>query len=169
MIRRNEDGENNKKGMQADEEAPQIQISFDHKQDVIYVYADKERLYQVIANLLDNSLKFMKSKGGGRGEGEGEKKDDHNNKTNRVLIVLSEKKDDDMVQVSIKDTGPGIDPQVLPRLFSRFASGSNSGTGLGLYICKKIVESHGGSISGKNNSDGIGATFSFSLPLDSQT
>lgn len=111
----------------------------------------------------------MKSKGGGRGEGEGEKKDDHNNKINRVLTVLSEKKDDDNVQVSIKDTGPGIDTQVLPRLFSRFASGSYSGTGLGLYICKKIVESHGGSISGKNNSDGIGATFSFSLPLDSQT
>jgi two-component system sensor histidine kinase VicK len=155
--------------MQTDEEAPQIQISFDHKQDVIYVYADKERLYQVIANLLDNSLKFMKSKGGGRREGEGEKKDDHNNKINRVLTVLSEKKDDDKVQVSIKDTGPGIDPQVLPRLFSRFASGSHSGTGLGLYICKKIVESHGGSISGKNNSDGIGATFSFTLPLDSQT
>jgi signal transduction histidine kinase len=170
MIRRNEDGENNRKGMQTDEEA-QIQISFDHKQDVIYVYADKERLYQVIANLLDNSLKFMKSKGGGPGEGEGEKKDDHNNnnKTNKVLTILSEKKDDDKVQVSIKDTGPGIDPQVLPRLFSRFASGSYSGTGLGLYICKKIVESHGGSISGKNNSDGIGATFSFSLPLDSQT
>lgn len=166
MIRRNEDDENNKKeGMQTDKEAPQIQIqiSFDHKQDVINVYADKERLYQVITNLLDNSLKFMKSKGGGRGEGEGEKKDDHNNK--RVLTVLSEKKDDDNVQVSIKDTGP----QVLPRLFSRFASGSYSGTGLGLYICKKIVESHGGSISGKNNSDGIGATFSFSLPLDSQT
>lgn len=167
MIRRNEDGENNKKGKRTDEEAPQIQISFDHKQDVIYVYADKERIYQVIANLLDNSLKFMKSKGGRR-EGEGEKKDDHNNKTNKVLTVLSEKKDDDKVQVSIKDTGPGIDPQVLPRLFSRFASGSYSGTGLGLYICKKIVESHGGSISGKNNSDGIGATFSFSLPLDSQ-
>ena len=170
MIRRNADGENNKKeGMKTDEEAPQIQISFDHKQDVIYVYADKERLYQVITNLLDNSLKFMKSKGGGRGEGEGEKKDDHNNKINRVLTVLSEKKDDDKVQVYIKDTGPGIDTQVLPRLFSRFASGSHSGTGLGLYICKKIVESHGGSISGKNNSDGIGATFSFSLPLDSQT
>lgn len=172
MVRRNEDDENNKKeGKQTDKEAPQIQIqiSFDHKQDVIYVYADKERLYQVIANLLDNSLKYMKWKGGGREEGEGEKKDNNNTKTNRVLTVLSEKKNDDMVQVSIKDTGPGIDPQVATRLFSRFASGSHSGTGLGLYICKKIVESHGGSISGKNNSDGIGATFSFSLPLDSQT
>jgi signal transduction histidine kinase len=173
MIRRNEDGENNKKGMQTDEEAndnTQIQISFDHKQDVIYVYADKERLYQVIANLLDNSLKFMKSKRR-RGEEEREKKDDNNNnnKTSKVLTVLSEKKDDDKVQVSIKDTGPGIGPQVLPRLFSRFASGSHSGTGLGLYICKKIIESHGGSISGKNNSDGIGATFSFTLPFDSQT
>jgi signal transduction histidine kinase len=168
MIRRNEDGEDNKKeGMQTDEGAPQIQISFDHKQDVIYVYADKERLYQVIANLLDNSLKFMKSNSG-HGEGEREMKDDHNNKTNKVLTVLSEKKDDDKVQVSIKDTGPGIGPQVLPRLFSRFASGSHSGTGLGLYICKKIIESHGGSISGKNNSDGIGATFSFTLPLDSE-
>jgi signal transduction histidine kinase len=135
----------------------QIQLSFDHREDVIWVYADKERLHQVISNLLDNSLKLLNSKGE-----HGEGKDD------KILSVLSQMKDD-QVEVSVKDTGPGIDPDVFPRLFSRFASKSFSGTGLGLYLCKKIVESHGGTISGKNNPNGIGATFSFILPLDSST
>jgi signal transduction histidine kinase len=62
------------------------------------------------------------------------------------------------------DTGQGIDPHILPRIFSRFVSKSYQGTGLGLYISKGIVEAHGGKIWGKNNDDAKGATFSFSLP-----
>jgi signal transduction histidine kinase len=127
-----------------------IDISFEHKEDVILVDADKLRLGQVISNLLDNSVKFTESRrGGGR----------------KFISIVSEKKDD-LVIVNIKDTGTGIDPEIIPRLFSRFASKSFSGTGLGLFICKNIVESQGGTISGQNNPDGIGATFSFSIPLD---
>ena len=70
------------------------------------------------------------------------------------------------VVVSVKDVGTGIDPEILPRLFTRFASKSAIGTGLGLYISKNIIEAHGGKIWAENNSDGKGATFSFSLPND---
>ena len=63
------------------------------------------------------------------------------------------------------DSGEGIHHEIIPRLFTKFASRSNSGTGLGLYISKSIVEAHGGRIWAENNSDGIGATFSFSLPI----
>ena len=67
---------------------------------------------------------------------------------------------------SIKDTGTGIDPEIVPRLFEKFASKSYHGTGLGLFISKNIVEAHGGKIWAENNKDGErGATFYFSLPL----
>ena len=66
--------------------------------------------------------------------------------------------------VSVEDTGSGIDPQILPRLFTKFTTGSEKGTGLGLYICKRIIEAHGGKIWGRNNGD-QGATFSFTLPI----
>jgi CheY-like chemotaxis protein len=73
------------------------------------------------------------------------------------------------VTVSIKDTGAGIDPEIFPRLFTKFATKSDRGTGLGLFICKSIVEAHGGKIWAKNNSDGKkGATFAFNMPLASQ-
>jgi two-component system, OmpR family, sensor histidine kinase VicK len=67
--------------------------------------------------------------------------------------------------VSIKDTGIGIAPEILPKLFSKFTSKSYQGTGLGLFISKSIVEAHGGKIWAQNNSDDKGATFSFSLPI----
>ena len=76
-------------------------------------------------------------------------KPDKNNNKNRVIV-------------SVKDTGQGIGASILPRLFTKFAS--YHGTGLGLFISKGIVEAHLGKIWGKNNVDGIGATFSFSLP-----
>jgi light-regulated signal transduction histidine kinase (bacteriophytochrome) len=67
--------------------------------------------------------------------------------------------------ISIKDSGKGIDPQIFPRLFTKFATRSETGTGLGLFICKGIIEAHGGKIRAENNSDSIGATFAFSLPI----
>ncbi|HYF99646.1 MAG TPA: HAMP domain-containing sensor histidine kinase, partial [Candidatus Saccharimonadales bacterium] len=71
-----------------------------------------------------------------------------------------------MAVVSIRDKGKGIDPDILPRLFTKFTTKSDQGTGLGLYIAKSIVEAHGGQIWAQNNFDeGKGATFSFSLPL----
>jgi signal transduction histidine kinase len=67
------------------------------------------------------------------------------------------------IVVSIKDNGIGIDPEILPRLFTKFASKSELGLGLGLYISKSIILAHGGKIWGENNEDGNGATFAFSL------
>jgi signal transduction histidine kinase len=66
--------------------------------------------------------------------------------------------------VSIKDNGEGIDPSILPKLFTKFATSSSEGIGLGLYISKNIVEAHGGRIWAENNPDGKGATFAFTLP-----
>lgn len=153
----------NERESRNEEDRTHIDISFDHKEDVVWISGDNRRLGQVISNLLDNSLKFVKSR-----PRHGEK-DAGNNDYHQAISILSEIKDDaKVVQVSVKDTGPGIDPDVLPKLFSKFTSKSFTGTGLGLYLCKTIIESHGGTISGKNNLDGIGATFSFSLPLDGQ-
>jgi signal transduction histidine kinase len=103
----------------------------------------------VISNILNNALKFTK-----KGEGES-------------IIVTTEKNKDNNkeVIVSVKDSGSGIDPEILPRLFSKFASKSSKGTGLGLYISKSVIEDHGGKIWAENNADGKGATFSFSLPI----
>jgi signal transduction histidine kinase len=111
--------------------------------------ADKNRISQVVTNLMSNALKF--SSGGTISVQSSLKTNDKNN-NNEVIV-------------SIKDNGQGIDPEILPRLFSKFATKSYSGTGLGLFICKSIVEAHGGSIWAENNSDGKGATFSFTLPL----
>jgi signal transduction histidine kinase len=81
--------------------------------------------------------------------------ENNNNDNNKEIVV-----------VSIKDTGIGIHPEILPRLFTKFATNSETGTGLGLYISKGIIETHGGKIWGENNLDERGgATFSFSLPL----
>jgi len=66
------------------------------------------------------------------------------------------------------DTGEGINPEIIPRLFTKFATRSFSGTGLGLYISKNIVEAHGGKMWAENNLHGEGATFTFTLPLSSR-
>jgi two-component system sensor histidine kinase VicK len=139
---------------------PNVKISFIQPKDPIYVEADKSRIYQVISNLLTNAIKFTE-KG--------------------TISVTAEKKDNNSVVVGIKDDGPGIDPQVMQQLFTKFTTKSPSqdtqtGTGLGLFICKSIVEAHGGKIwAGNNKSSGTidnsgvgkkcGATFYFSLPI----
>jgi two-component system, OmpR family, sensor histidine kinase VicK len=122
------------------------------------VEADKIRVTQVISNLLSNALKFTE-------EG-----------TISVSIVKEKKKEEDgnstddgsEVIVSVKDAGAGIHPEILPRLFSKFATTSYKGTGLGLFICKSIIEAHGGKIWAENNVGVRGATFTFSLPLIEQ-
>ena len=113
----------------------------------VTVYADRYRIAQVISNLVDNAIKFTKEQGGS------------------MSINIKRKENDGWVIVSIKDTGSGIDPEIMPRLFTKFSSKSFKGTGLGLYISKSIVEAHGGRIWAENNVDGKGATFSFGLPL----
>ena len=113
----------------------------------IFVEADKERIIQVISNLLNNAIKFSE-------EG--------------IIFVSTKVKEKKEVFVTIKDTGQGIHPDISPRLFSKFASKSFQGTGLGLFISKSIVEAHGGKIWAENNSDGKGATFTFSLPISQE-
>ena len=126
------------------------------KEQKIIIEADITRLSQVIYNLLDNAIKFTKEEGTISIEVE-KKKDSNNNTTNNNKEVII---------ISIKDTGSGIDSNILPRLFERFASKSHKGTGLGLFISKSIIESHGGKIWAENNSDRKGATFAFSLPIN---
>ena len=124
----------------------------------MFVEADRTRLMQVIYNLLSNAIKFTK-------EG-------------RIIITIEKNDNKEEVVVSIKDTGEGIDSEILPQLFSKFASKSYQGTGLGLFIAKSIVEAHGGKIWAENNNDNDnnsiadskekGSTFYFTLPLINQ-
>jgi two-component system sensor histidine kinase VicK len=131
----------------------QFEEKQEDKNETIFVRADKSRLTQVISNLLSNAIKFTK-------EG--------------IISVNVEKqvrekekgiKQDEAI-ITVGDMGVGIDPKLLDRLFSKFATKSFAGTGLGLFISKSIVEAHGGRIWAENNSDGRGATFIFTLPLD---
>jgi two-component system sensor histidine kinase VicK len=122
-----------------------LQIVFLKPKKPLYVKADKLRLYQVIANLVGNAIKFTH-------EG--------------IISIGTYVKNDSELVITVKDTGKGIDSHIKPRLFTKFATLSNSGTGLGLYISKSIVESHGGKMWAENNSEGGGATFSFSLPIN---
>jgi len=135
----------------------------------IFIEADKERLTQVIDNILDNAFKFT--------DAEGSvtvtlvKQEAHSPPRKPQLGEQIEQRQRDLGQqeqyanIIIRDTGTGIDPQILPRLFSKFATKSHRGTGLGLHISKNIIEAHGGKIWAENNGNGEGATFTIALPL----
>ncbi len=112
----------------------------------IFIEADKGRISQVISNLLSNAIKFTK-------EGS-------------INLAVEKKDNNQEILVSIQDTGTGIHPEILPRLFTKFATKSEIGTGLGLFISKSIVEAHGGKIWAENNPGSNGTTFTFSLPLN---
>jgi signal transduction histidine kinase len=84
--------------------------------------------------------------------------------TKRGLITVTVEANESNLTVKITDNGEGIHSEILPRLFSKFATRSFYGTGLGLYICRSIINLHGGKIWAENNKDGIGATISFTLP-----
>ncbi|HJU78651.1 MAG TPA: HAMP domain-containing sensor histidine kinase [Nitrososphaeraceae archaeon] len=111
----------------------------------INIIADKEKIFQVFANLLNNAIKF----------------------TNEGVINISvkEKEKTNEAIVTIKDSGSGIDPEIIPHLFSKFKTKSEKGLGLGLYISKNIVEAHNGKIEAFNNPNSKGATFIVTLPL----
>ena len=112
----------------------------------IWVEGDKARISQVLLNLLNNARKFTE-------EG-------------KIAVTVLMKKDRKEVIVSISDKGKGINPEVMNHLFEKFISRSDSGTGLGLYISKNIIEAHRGKIWASNNQNGIGSTFSFSIPVE---
>ena len=122
-----------------------IQIKFESKvrKALVMVEGDRERIFEVISNLLSNAINSTE-------EGE-------------VVVVLDEK--DGQAIVSVRDTGSGIAPEIYPNLFTKFATKSEKGTGLGLFLAKNIIEAHGGKIGAENNSDGKGATFTFSMPI----
>jgi len=123
-----------------------VNITFKNMANFTLVKADKGRLVQVITNLLNNALKFTK-------EGN--------------ITVILKPDNENHVMIAVRDSGTGIDSEIYPRLFSKFATKSEHiGTGLGLYISKKIVESHGGRIWAENNADGKGSTFYFTLPSE---
>jgi two-component system, OmpR family, sensor histidine kinase VicK len=138
-----------------------VKVIYESGNGITLVEADRQRMIQVISNLLDNALKFTQ-------EG-------------TVTVTTIERKDDGdgagggeaEVIVSIKDTGTGIDPELMPRLFTKFATKSYQGTGLGLFISKSIIEAHGGKMWAENNNNNNnsknrkheGATFYFTLPV----
>src|SRR5438445_11083723 len=124
-------------------EKKNLRIVFVPQTTTLPVLADESRIGQVIVNLLDNAIKFTK-------DGQ--------------ILVTSEVNEE--IVVRVHDDGPGIDPQMFPVLFSKFPSRSPTGTGLGLFICKKIIEAHGGTIHARNSSapGKSGAVFTFTLP-----
>lgn len=107
-----------------------------------YVNADRQRISQVVANLLGNAAKFAEA----------------------GTVTLAAEISGGAVTVTVSDTGPGIDNEIMPRLFTKFATKSETGTGLGLYISKRIIEAYGGRIWAENRPGG-GAVFRFTLPL----
>jgi signal transduction histidine kinase len=126
-----------------------IKLSYESQEkDAIIIEADRSRVCQVVYNLLNNAIKFT-------------------NEGSITVTIERKHNDNDIVVVSIHDTGTGIDSEMLPKLFTKFATKSEmGGTGLGLFISKSIIEKHGGKIWAENNADGNGATFAFSLPIN---
>jgi signal transduction histidine kinase len=120
-----------------------ITIRYNPKKDIT-VYADRGRISEVISNILDNAIKF----------------------THEGNITIYAEVNNNEAIVLIRDEGTGIDDEISSRLFTKFATKSEKGTGLGLYISKSIVEAHGGKIWAKNNEGDKGATFGYSLPLN---
>jgi signal transduction histidine kinase len=126
-----------------------IKLSYESKKkNAIIIEADRNRVCQVVYNLLNNAIKFT-------------------NEGSITVIVERKDIDHNFILVSIHDTGTGIDSEMLPKLYTKFATKSETGgTGLGLFISKSIIEKHGGKIWAENNPDGKGATFAFSLPIN---
>jgi signal transduction histidine kinase len=133
-----------------------VEINYKSTEDII-VNADRARINQVISNMINNAIKFTRN---GEIQVRSERKSKDNTEGERGV-----EKEQSEVMISVTDTGTGIHKEILSRLFTKFASKSQTGTGLGLFISKSIVEAHGGRIWGENNSNGKGATFGFTLPV----
>ncbi len=121
---------------------PQVELVYNPV--ALSVYADKNRIIQVISNLVSNAIEF----------------------TDEGTISVAAENSSGRVKVVVRDTGRGIDADMMSRLFTKFSTRSEKGMGLGLFICKSIVEAHGGKIWAENNKDGRGASFYFTIPAD---
>jgi PAS domain S-box-containing protein len=113
------------------------------------VTADRVQLQQVIVNLLVNAMQAMESKAHPRG----------------AITIRTTMPDASSVMCSVEDCGPGIDPQDMNRVFQSFFTTKDNGMGMGLAICRSIIEAHGGQIAADNASPHGGARFFFTLPL----
>ncbi len=139
-----------------------IEVNFinDVLNESCLVYADQSKVSRILTNLLENAIKFSKKDGSLNIIIQDEKYE-----LNKDQKLADKKEvDKEQVFVAISNTGTGISPNILPKLFEKFMTDSDVGTGLGLYVSKKLVEAMGGKIWAFNNEDGIGSTFVFSLP-----
>jgi two-component system, OmpR family, sensor histidine kinase VicK len=124
------------------------EVNLSEKNDgKLFINADKTRITRVLSNLLSNATKVT---------------------ITGAIQILLDTSSSDHISIKIRDDGPGIDKLLLPRLFDKFVTGISCGTGLGLYICKNIIEAHGGKIWTENNQGTKGVTFTFTLPLNNQ-
>jgi signal transduction histidine kinase len=122
-----------------------ISLVLKSKEESVRLVADKLRVNQVFLNIINNAINILQ-------EGQ---------------VIVSVQSQNNDVLVKITDNGPGIPSKIKDKLFTKFVTGSKSGTGLGLYICKNIIEKHGGKIWAENNQD-KGATFSFTVPIKTE-
>ena len=129
-------------------EMEKVNMAYIAEEQNLSVKGDKGRLYQVLDNLLYNAIKFTKRIG-----------------ENANINITTKRENNDTILISVKDNGTGIDKEILPRLFTKFATKSEDGTGLGLYISKNIIKAHNGKMWARNNSEEKGATFYFTLPI----
>jgi signal transduction histidine kinase len=125
------------------ENAKKEKVKIKYEPKKLMVKGDRERIQQVMSNLINNALRFTK-------EG---------------AIIVNTQVIDGLAQITVNDTGSGIDPEIMPRLFQKFVTKSEKGTGLGLYISNRIIQAHGGKMWAENNAEGKGATFTFTLPI----
>ena len=126
-----------------------IRVSYELDAEAPFIFADRIQVQQVLVNLLRNSMEALRTSG----------------PQDRNITISSRKLNDQMVEILVSDSGPGIPSHVLEQLFSRFTStkGSGGGMGIGLSISKRIIEAHGGTLSAENRPEG-GASFRFTLP-----
>jgi len=126
-----------------------IRVNYDLDPEAPFIFADRIQVQQVLVNLLRNSMEALRTSG----------------TQERIITISSHQLNDQMIEMRVSDSGPGIPPHVLEHLFSRFTTtkGNGGGMGIGLSISKRIIEAHGGTLSAENRPEG-GASFRFTLP-----
>jgi signal transduction histidine kinase len=171
---------NNSINTELQQKIKQKEIKINFINDIIdehyWIYADKLRLYQIINNLIGNAIKFTRKNGNIDILITADAADSDNIVIRKQETIEGKLKNDkqeggkediskEQIFVGISDTGKGISPQIMPNLFKKFITDSDTGTGLGLYITRNLIEAHGGKIWAFNNNDGVGSTFVFCLPI----